>query len=842
MIALGLFVALCLPLSAQADDFEVVEVTGAIEWAAGPADLPGLGASAITPRLLMAYGALPAEVTSLAVRLRRQEVDLLAADLDGLAGIREQIEAGSIRADGADRAVLDRLIAYIRAGDYLKWQAIEPGDAGMTPQSRYRGQGRLVLLGPDGLQVIDRSAEASLASAVREQLLFDGTSLEGWTPFAYNAGVSFEENAKLAAGALALAGADGLGWAKLGIWHQSARLVMPRREDAHQASIVVEPDPADTGISLALHPEDRAGNDPWDGNALRIQVVNLGAGKGRLNANRQTRRIGSSPSSVDFPWPEGESRLEWVFRPDQVMEVWLAGVRIGHFPLEEDLGGQEWTPHVYAEVPNKNLAFRTRIRRIALSEAPFIDSADTSMVSLAPFAQTIFDGRLLSPRWALHFAGRGRTVLDVMSWRAGALGFDWKAEDPVSLAGMYTSQPFLVLDRFDERSHAAVDVRLDGAASNHFEIAFQSRTIYPGNRPSRGAYVLEATRGEDGQFAMQARIEGDKDSVISIAGLEKLPDAIRFVMTRAGIAAEWDGQNLGPVQFPEIFDGAALRMFVNAVGSGQADTRLILKRIDVTRTTQGPLESPAPAPGVAPLPRTVLFDGRMSDWWIGQDLGDAQFAAQHEQHESAITLYRREQPPNNNRVALVSAEPLIFLDERIDLGTRRVDFQFDHADPEFAVEILLATNPRSTPKSAQYAITLQKRPDGGLDMGLKADHFSYGIWTRSLPAGWDRIWNGNLSVHLSAGRIDVRLDDDIGLSALTDRTRNGSAWHLALRPGAGGNREPGRFTLSEVTTGWQGPEGMSNPQRWHLVDEADFDPEQFVRDLAGHVDMSEGAP
>ncbi|MGC9456637.1 MAG: hypothetical protein ACP5DC_03850 [Halothiobacillaceae bacterium] len=846
-IALLVLSALLLGISlaASADGYEVIEASGAIEWASGPGTLPQLARSgAVTARALMAYDALPVEVTGLALRLRGQGIDLLAADLDRLQGIQSQVEAGEIMLDPEDKAILERLIRLVEDGAYLDWHLVQTGPAeGLTPDARFRGQGRLVLQGPEGIQVIDRLAEAPLAQSIHEQVLFDGSSLADWSPFAYNGGVLFEENAVLADGALSLFAPDDLGWAKLGIWHSSARLTMPREVDEHRVVLGVDFDSGrDTGISLALHPEEKAGEDPWSGNALRIQLVDLGEGKGRLHANRQKSRVGSSPSRIDFPWPAGAGRLEWVFRPDQVMEVWLAGVRIGHFPLEENLGGQTWVPHVYAQVPGKSRAFQTTVRRVWLLEAPFAEAVDLSLVTQTPLVRTLFDGRTLGPRWALHFSGRGRSIEDVMHWRAGTLSLEWDADNPASLAGLYTVQPFLVLDRFDEQGEAIVDVQLDGATSANFEIAFQSPTIYPGNRPTRGAYVFSVSRAEDGLLDVQAGLAGDKDSPFSVEGLAQLPDQIRFRMTHAGVTAEFDGLHLGPVPFGQIFDGAALRMFVNAVAGDSGPTRLVLKRVDLTRTTRAPLDGPVPAPGVDPLPLSARFDGRMSDDWVGQDLGDAKFAEQFDSLEEGIRLRRRENPPNNNRAALVSAGPIIVLDERLDVGHYRTELLFDPDDPELAVEVLLATNPDSILKSAAYAVTLRKRQDGGLDLGLKADHFSYGIWSRSLPAGWDRLWSGKVSIVLAQGRIDVRLDDDVGLSALTDRARSGRAWHLALRPGVGGQREPGRFTLRSVASGWQGPDGMTKPLRWHLTDPEDFDPAAFVRDLAEQVDMMETAP
>ncbi len=164
---LGGVLALLLVVSVGAgagsvEGFEVLEVQGAVQRAAGPADLLGMAAEGrVSVRALRAFGRLPDEFGALALALRGSGVDLLLAGIPEVADLRVAAEEGRLN---ADPEALRRLLALLENLEYLDWQALQPGDA-LDPSANdlMRGEGRAVVQGTGG-----ESVTLELTGPVRE--------------------------------------------------------------------------------------------------------------------------------------------------------------------------------------------------------------------------------------------------------------------------------------------------------------------------------------------------------------------------------------------------------------------------------------------------------------------------------------------------------------------------------------------------------------------------------------------------------------------------------------------------------------------------------------------------
>ncbi len=137
-----------LPAGAQQDS-EVLEVEGVVERASGPADLLRLdGASKLTVRALRGFGLLPDEYAKLALGLRGQGVDLLAAGPDEVQALIARAEAGSLK---TDVAALKALHALMVQRDFYQWAPLQPGaKIALGEADLLRGEGRAVLRDPAG--------------------------------------------------------------------------------------------------------------------------------------------------------------------------------------------------------------------------------------------------------------------------------------------------------------------------------------------------------------------------------------------------------------------------------------------------------------------------------------------------------------------------------------------------------------------------------------------------------------------------------------------------------------------------------------------------------------------
>jgi hypothetical protein len=151
-----------------------------------------------------------------------------------------------------------------------------------------------------------------------EGLLFDGKTLSGLLPFAFNY-VTFEENAKLTGNEIAFDFPNDRGWAKLGLATPSAVIEMPARDSATTPRITAIIDAGNsTGISFALSPPEDAAKDPDTVSDLKLQFSTMGDGIGALEV---TTREPRQTIRASFPWPKGETVLHVLLRPDHVIDV-----------------------------------------------------------------------------------------------------------------------------------------------------------------------------------------------------------------------------------------------------------------------------------------------------------------------------------------------------------------------------------------------------------------------------------------------------------------------------------------------------------------------------------------
>ncbi|MDR9440487.1 MAG: hypothetical protein RI841_13490, partial [Halomonas sp.] len=91
---------------------------------------------------------LPPGVTTLALALRPQGVDLLSADLETLRAILERVRSGELE---ADEQLLGRLNTFIFGQEYLDWEEILPDqEVVLAEQAPVRGRGELILEDAEG--------------------------------------------------------------------------------------------------------------------------------------------------------------------------------------------------------------------------------------------------------------------------------------------------------------------------------------------------------------------------------------------------------------------------------------------------------------------------------------------------------------------------------------------------------------------------------------------------------------------------------------------------------------------------------------------------------------------
>ena len=666
-------------------------------------------------------------------------------------------------------------------------------------------------------------------------VLFDGNTLQQFTPFAH-VGADFAAWVSQQAGTLALTIPDGQNRAKLGIQTKNALVSFPSRNDrqATRLSFTIDADQSNTFV-MALTPADKADLDPWESFDLRLLILRLDDG----SAFAQLRhREDSNTYDMRFPWPKGQVTFDVILRPDQGVELRnQASGRLGWAALDQDYSGRNWILQTYVAEGRRTTNTRLNLARIALDTVQAQPLPPIDALTQGPRKTTIFDGQAVAPVWA-NLSNPASAAHRFSTLQDGALNLSWPQSDTVKTLGIYSNGPILWLDHFGKNAVARITVSLDGSQTGDFTVGFHSRFGLPENRLGGEACMLNVTQQETGYQVVLAGSEG-QTSVLDLGTVEAIPDQFTFVLTPRGISVLMAGTSAKPTSCRWLKDGTGLRLWAYATGRADGRTGLTLKQIDVNYS---PGIAPATEPAVSDLPAlpvTTLFTGESGPEWTKRDIGDALFANLAEQTPQGITLSRRPNPPSGNRIALVSAEPVVNLDYRIAATPFETKFWIRPDDPDMRTRIYFSESAANVEKTAVAALTLESldgpNRQGGLKLTFHTGHFHYDHWSRTLNADWRKTWDGNFTIGFDRGQIYILMGQDKILSAQTTRSGEHRAYFAAVTPGGLYFRSPGRVTLNRVEAGWKTPLEMRALDRLYLSEDSEFSAQDYVDLLAREV-------
>lgn len=714
-----------------------------------------------------------------------------------------------------------------QANGRWEYSFLEPRD-GLLMSLKKSGENSLSLALEELAQ--PGAGDAPAAEPERDRsILFDGHSLRGWQELVYYGG-DFATHARLTGGALAVDIPEKLGWALAGLGSDQAVMRVPDAggDTAQELRLNVDFDATRT-LFIAFADAEQMKGEPWNAYDLRLMATRDDLGKGRYRLDRAK----TSAISAKGPWPQGVQDLRLSLRPDGVLILRSeAGIELLRADIPAEMRGKDWHLRVYSRPAGKNAPAGMVLRQVRLDPAAMQADPDPDRLAWASDeGQVMFDGSGLSGIWAPyedyegHFHKYG--VID------GALRIDRAAETDKAVLGLYSPEAVLWLDRFTAEAEARVELDLDGAGATGLDLTLTQRVGLDFN--VNHSWWASWTPAEGG-ITFRAQARGTKE-VVEVTGLSQVPDRAVVVITPAGIRVEAEGLPATVLPFVGVMEGAGLRLYAIARRlPGSHETRLTLNRI-ATQVVPGPVApAPVPAAGVDPLPMVEVLRGVPDATWERQAPGGLVYADLAQESAAGIRLTREDKPPNGNRVALVSQSAVIKTDRRIYKAVQRVSFELDPTEANLGGRIVFA-NGLNPLKQAQHEIGLRLLPGGRLRLSLHTGHFSYDHWQRLLPAGWHQTqWDGRVHVDLGDGWIRVTLGArdgaDVSVAARTDRSRRDAAYHLALMPGTMAQYEPGSITLRGIRAGWLTPDGMSAEERWHLVEDADFDPEAYADILA----------
>ncbi len=666
----------------------------------------------------------------------------------------------------------------------------------------------------------DRPTQVAVADP-DPAILFDGTLDSGWVPISV-AGGNFDAFARPAPGLLAVDVPAGQSWGKTGI--RSADPVIGASTGPEGLLFRLDPTQTDSFV-IAL--ADSAGDDEWGSHVLRLQWAPRAEGGAVAVMFHRQREIWRQ----DFPDITAPEEIRLTLDPAGAAAFIMPdGIR-----MEARLDtppAEGFRLHVIAQPADANLPARLALRGIERIDD--MDPAATAPIwPSRPDELVLFDGSLGRAWMPVSIAGgnfaQDATVgpnglrVAIPPWRG------WAA------AGIHSVQPAVWLDDFRDGDEIVIEAEIDPAATGSFVLALSasggSGYPYEAQVPNLAVQRIAATGDTPARYEVHLNPHRDGDFWQAPAPAEP-PSRITIRLRPGEAVVELPGAEPVVRAWSDLVEGQGLRIVAYAFEPAQdAGTQLALTRITARRTVATlPRPAPGPAPGVDPLPMTVVFDGTLSPAWEPVGIAGGDFAAFARPSPDGLRI---DVPEGNGwgKTGLLSAAPLVTLDSLASRTPTRIDLALD---PDIAETLNVALYWDKTPEMwpshlAWYSLMPDPRRDVwvlGLHSGVAAE------WSREINAAWMRDhWDGHVLIDVAEGWTRIGLPEGPSLRAPVSfgAPQAHYATILAHAPQEGA---AARLTLRSVSVGRATPEGMSALDRWELVDDAEFDPEAYLDDLA----------
>lgn len=666
------------------------------------------------------------------------------------------------------------------------------------------------------------------AAATAEPVLFDGAPDTRWRPVSA-AGGNFDAFARYAGGMLVVEVPEGNGWAKTGI-RSTAPLIKPGERTAATTLRFVLAAEKTTSFVLALAARD--GEDEWYVHDVHFGWSQDADGSGgqatlywRGGLAQQARTGARAPETVEF-------RLD----PSGALAVILPGGPWLETRIAGGIPKGGYYIHAIAHAPAAGKAARLALRRIEREEGPAM--APASKAYPDPRREVaLFDGQL-GAVW-LPYSAAGGDFNRHARLDGKTLVVDVPAGNIWGNVGILSPAPVVWLDALEGGGEAEVTFAIDPDRSDGFALALAHPGYggVGGNPPGNPSvnFSWYRPKGSSGAFAdvhFHPHGEGafDRQEVAA-----RPPAEVHFTVRPGEVTVAAEGMTPVTHPFPVAQDGAGLRVYAySIVPEVNAPTRFVLRRITLHRRAGAAASQPAPAPGVEPLPAREVFAGAPSPAWepIGVAGGNFDAFARYGGGALAINV-----PAGNSwgKTGLLSAEPLVRLDERVRLTPTRIELRLDPAVPENLNVALSGKKIADMWLShlAWYSFTYDGER-GVWVMGIRLS--PYQEWSRDIDAGWmAEHWDGRLRIDVGDGWTALAIPDGPKVYA-TAPAGPGYALFAVIQAHAPEEGKAAQLTLKRVDVGLATPTGMDADSRWALLEPEDFDPNAFLSDLSDWMD------
>lgn len=675
------------------------------------------------------------------------------------------------------------------------------------------------------------------------EVLFAGEMSDTWVPYQADGG-KFKDFAKLDQGMLVVDVPAGHSWGRTGMHSNASMVFSPRGgSEGVRLSVLLDPE-GTTDAVVSLVPAEAKTDNEWWYHHVRVGMhleTDDGPRTMTLWIAQQavmTREIAAVPERIDI-----------VIRPDDAIVVTDASGKIllqGVMPLNAPQEGYRLYALSGATSNRRGKPLRMALKKIERSPESFaVQSAHDSVPDGAQRV-TLFDNGVLG-RWWSPQAGQGGNFQKHATLEDGVVAVDVPADSRWGKVGIYSPSPLVWLDDFGLGSEVGVTFEFDPERTTGFVVALSPLFNLMGNDPSKPFVWAQWNLKEDGSGGTSTLLI-DPDSpkgAWSVGTGPQAPGKVTLRISPEGILAEGLG---GPDErFP--WKWAVPNMGFRVYAFSQSEkvklpARMALKRITLDRVAGASPPAAEPAEGVAPLDVDLLFAGPALGGWEPYGIRGADFAKHGRFEGDRLVAEVPAAAHSWPKIGIVSTDPVLTFNERILHTPYAVRVVCDRARTSGVEAVFRSAKTAEMDKGAEV-LTSFVRHDTGPDAGtyvlsLSGEHSTYRTWSRRVDADWvEANWDGVLEVRFGDGWVEAGLPGGPAIRGADLRVGKGRSYHMAVTACPHVKSGASALALEKVTGGWVTPPGMSEDERWTLVDDEKFDADAFLDHVSGALPKEE---
>ncbi len=675
--------------------------------------------------------------------------------------------------------------------------------------------------------------EAYLALGLHQQpapaqVLFNGKLTDDWQKVAWSGG-NFDKFAHVTETGLQINVPPGNQWGKTGIASRKAVLTNRSAKSGKLQKLTFEMTPSkDARFVIAFLPELAKYGDEWDYHEARIALVKEKDKPHQLVLwikRDEVDRVDVDPLSI--------SKLAILVYPDGEINVTNGGGKLLLQGLMmDDAIRANLKLDVLAHPSHINEPAKMVLKEIRFQEEKWHQPISPDAMLDKVQELNLFVGGRLGRNWK-RYAGAGGNFAKHARLNDEGLVVEVPEKSSWARVGLKSSRSLVWLDNFGKGAQEELTFTFDPNRTSGFAISLHLKSIFDGNVPGWPSLILHWRQTAEGKARATLIRDAERTPLFDVEVPPVAPKKIIVVLTPKGVQFLAKGFPDKVMPWKELMEGTGIRLAVySKPDKADEPVTMALSGIRLRRKPGEPLKEPKPAPGVEPLPVKDFFDGKANEWFEPAAVRlDAKQCAKYAGGKLVANV-----PAKKTwwgKCGLLSSRMIgpFHLDRRIRRTPYRLTWQFDPKATN-GIQVMFAGGkyPEMWADKILHFSFIQAnngphKGDYALDLG------GSGQYTRWVNGDWvNRHWDGRIIMELFSDSW-LRLRIPGGPSIRDHRNALIYGGYMTVYAHPPFKRGGAHMELEKITGQWVMPDGMNWALRWALLDDDEFDPEEFIRDL-----------